>query len=77
VERELANDLVYHGAVQRIVSLTGSRPRRLARGDPIEAGEMLVRAFPARRVEVEVPKFILPATECVAVRCPCDRMAEI
>jgi len=73
---EIDRTVDYHAVVRRIVSLAGSRPRRLIETLATEVAEMLVREFPARRAEVEVRKFILPDTEYVAVRCVCDRQAE-
>jgi dihydroneopterin aldolase len=70
---EITRGVDYHAAAQCIASLAASRPRRLIETLASEIAEMLVTEFHARRVEVEVRKFVLPETDYVAVRCCRDR----
>ena len=69
---ELADDITrtvdYYAVSRRIAHLTAARPRKLIETLAVEIAELILKDFAAKRVEVEVRKFILPDTEYVAVR---------
>jgi dihydroneopterin aldolase len=73
---DISRTVDYHAAARRILGVAALRPRRLIETLASDIAEVLVSEFRARRVEVEVRKFILPGTEYVAVHCACDRHAE-
>jgi len=74
---ELADDIArtvdYHAVALEIQAIAGRKPRRLIETLASDIARMLLEAHPLRRVEVLVEKFILPDTECVAVRVVRER----
>lgn len=73
LDDDIARTVDYDTASRRIMALAAERPRRLIETLANEIAGMIVSEFPAARATVEVRKFILPNTECVAVRCSCER----
>ena len=74
---ELGDDIErtvdYHAVALEIQAIAAARPRRLIETLAVNIANDLLRDHPLRRVEVLVEKFILPDTECVAVRVVRDR----
>lgn len=70
---EMADDISrtidYALVCERVAGLAAERPRRLIETLAHEIRAMVLGDFGARAVEVDVRKFILPATRHVAVRC--------
>jgi 7,8-dihydroneopterin aldolase/epimerase/oxygenase len=73
---DLNNTVDYHAVARRIANVAASRPRRLLETLAREIVETLLAEFPARSAEIEIRKFILPATEHVAVRYAADRAVQ-
>ena len=69
---DLADDISrtvdYHAVSMEIQSIAKERPRRLIETLAIDLADILLKNHALRRIEVLVEKFILPETECVAVR---------
>lgn len=58
----------YAAVCQRVLEIAGERPRHLIESLAQEIGNKIVAEFPAKRVTVEIRKFILPETRHVAVK---------
>lgn len=65
----LAGTADYDAAARRVRGLAAERPRKLIETLAAEIAGMLLTEFPVTEAEVEIRKFILPDTDCVAVRC--------
>lgn len=65
---EIARTVDYDVASMAIRDLASVGPRRLIETLAVEIADVVLDRFPARRVTVEIRKFILPDTEYVAVR---------
>ncbi|MBP7951493.1 MAG: dihydroneopterin aldolase [Verrucomicrobiales bacterium] len=63
----------YAAVAERIRAVAAAGERSLVETLAEEIGEMLLREFPLRRVEVEVLKFVLPDTDAVGVRIAKNR----
>lgn len=63
----------YHAVALEVEALAAARPRRLIETLAVDVAAHLLRKHPLRRVEVLVEKYILPNTECVAVRVVRER----
>jgi 7,8-dihydroneopterin aldolase/epimerase/oxygenase len=59
----------YDAVARSIRALAGRRPRRLIETFAEEIAALILQDFRARRVSVEIRKFILPDTDYVAVHC--------
>ena len=74
---ELADDIArtvdYHAVALEIQAIAGKKPRRLIETLASDIAQTLLEAHPLLRIEVRVEKFILPDTECVAVRVVRER----
>ncbi len=57
----------YYAVSRRLLDFGNGRSWKLIETLAVEIAEMILREFKARRVTVEVKKFILPETEYVAV----------
>jgi dihydroneopterin aldolase len=58
----------YHAVAQRLLSFGERRSWKLIETLSVEIAEMIIHDFHARRVSVEVKKFILPEAEYVSAR---------
>ena len=58
----------YAAVCEAVKALAAERPRRLVETLAEEIAGALLGRFAIRRVAVEVRKFILPETDCVAIR---------
>lgn len=65
---EIARTVDYHAVALEIQAIADARPRRLIETLAVDLARILLEHHPLRRIEVLVEKFILPDTECVAVR---------
>jgi phosphoglycolate phosphatase len=65
---EVARTVDYDLVARRIRALAGERPRKLIETLADEIADTLVREFGVGEAGVTIEKFILPDTECVAVR---------
>lgn len=65
---DLAETVDYAAVAGEIEALALERPRRLIETLAHEIAEFLVTRHPLVRADVLLEKFILPQTECVAVR---------
>jgi len=63
----------YSAVASRVRGLADERPRHLIETLAAEVARLLVDEFHAVTVVVEVRKFVLPGTDCVAVRCRLER----
>jgi len=74
---DLADDLSrtvdYHAVSLEIQAIADERPRRLIETLATDLAGILLKNHALSRIEVLVEKFILPETECVAVRVVKDR----
>ena len=70
--RDLGDDIArtvdYDVASMAIRDLASAGPRQLIETLAVEIADVVLERFPARKVTVEVRKFILPDTEYVAVK---------
>jgi len=65
----LEDTIDYAKVCERVAEIASTKPRKLIETLADEIAEMILNEFHARRVEVELRKFILPQTRHVAVRC--------
>jgi len=65
---EIARTVDYDVASMAIRDLASGGPRHLIETLAVEIADVVLDRFPARRITVEIKKFILPDTEYVAVR---------
>ncbi len=65
---DIARTVDYHAVALEIQAIADARPRRLIETLAVDIARILLGNHPLRRIEVLVEKFILPDTECVAVR---------
>ena len=69
---DLADDISrtvdYAAVALEVQSIADQRPRRLIETLAADLAGILLKHHPLRSIEVLVEKFILPDTECVAVR---------
>ena len=68
MEDDIEKTVDYDAVARRITALAKERPRKLIETLADEVAGMVLSEFPAREVEVEIEKRILPNTECVTVR---------
>lgn len=75
--REMSDDIArtvdYAAVAARVRDVVGGRPRCLIETLADGICAVVLSEFPARAVEVEIRKFILPETSSVAVRCRRER----
>jgi FolB domain-containing protein len=75
--REMSDDITrtvdYAAVAARVRDFAGERPRCLIETLADGICAVVLSEFPARAVEVEIRKFILADTSCVAVRCRRER----
>ncbi len=69
MQDRLEDTIDYAMVCERVSELATSRPRKLIETLASEVAEMIISKCQARRVEVELRKFILPQTRHVAVHC--------
>jgi dihydroneopterin aldolase len=69
---DLADDITrtvdYHAVALEIQAIADQKPRRLIETLAADLANILLKNHSLSRIEVLVEKFILPDTECVAVR---------
>ena len=65
---ELTRTIDYFAVSQRLLRFGDNRNWRLIEALAVEIAELVVEEFGAKRVTIEVKKFILPETRHVAVR---------
>lgn len=65
---EITRTVDYDLLARRVASLAGERPRKLIETLAADIAAMTLEEFSAAAVAVEIRKFILPGTDCVAVR---------
>jgi phosphoglycolate phosphatase len=65
---EIGRTVDYDAVAQQVKALAGKRPRKLIETLADEIADLVLSDHAAREVRVVVEKFILPDTECVAVR---------
>jgi dihydroneopterin aldolase len=70
---QLTNTIDYAKVCERVSEIASAKPRNLIETLADEVAFTILSEFQARRIEVEVRKFILPGTRHVAVRCSRDR----
>ncbi|MGC4014638.1 MAG: dihydroneopterin aldolase [Luteolibacter sp.] len=77
--RGLADDIArtvdYYAVSLELEALAAATPRKLIETLAADVADHLLGNHPLRRVDVMVEKFILPNTECVAVRTVRDKLA--
>lgn len=73
---DIARTVDYHAVTLEVGALAAARPRRLIETLATDIAAQLLRHHPLQRVEVLVEKYILPNTECVAVRVVRERAPE-
>jgi dihydroneopterin aldolase len=69
MQDRLEDTIDYAKVCERVAEIASAKPRKLIETLADEIAEMILNEFHARRVEVELRKFILPQTRHVAVRC--------
>lgn len=65
---DLAKTVDYFAVAEAVKALAAARPRQLIETLAEEIAALALERFAVRAVEVELRKFILPDTACVAVR---------
>jgi phosphoglycolate phosphatase len=65
---EISRTVDYYQVARRVRTLVAERPRKLIETLASEIAEAILDGFATRQVTVTIEKFILPDTECVAVR---------
>lgn len=65
---DLGRTVDYHAVALEIQTIADQRPRRLIETLASDLADLLMKNHSLLRIEVVVEKFILPDTECVAVR---------
>jgi dihydroneopterin aldolase len=65
---DLAKTINYYDVAERIKSVTTRRPRKLIETLAEEIATEVLKTFLVLNVVLEVKKFILPDTQCVAVK---------
>ncbi|MDX2080403.1 MAG: dihydroneopterin aldolase [Terrimicrobiaceae bacterium] len=65
---EIGRTVDYDRLSRRVAAVAGERPRKLIETLAVDIAEATLAEFPAASVTVEIRKFILPATDHVAVR---------
>lgn len=69
MQDRIEDTIDYAKVCERAAEIASAKPRKLIESLAIEISEIILTEFLARRVEVELRKFILPQTRHVAVRC--------
>ena len=69
MQDRLEDTIDYAKVCERVAEIASAKPRKLIETLADEIADMILNEFHARRVEVELRKFILPQTRHVAVRC--------
>ena len=65
---DITRTVDYHAVALEVQAIAGERPRRLIETLAADLAGVLLKRHALGRIEVLVEKFILPGTECVAVR---------
>lgn len=65
---ELTRTVDYYQVARRVQEIVAERPRKLIETLAAEIADAILSEFASREVAVTIEKFILPETECVAVR---------
>jgi FolB domain-containing protein len=65
---DLTKTIDYYAVSQRLLHFGEGRSWKLIEALAVDMAEMVLKDFDARQVAVEVQKFIIPQTRCVAVR---------
>lgn len=65
---DLTKTIDYHAVSQRLLHLGEGRSWKLIETLAVEVAEIILKNFGAQQVAVEVQKFVIPQTSCVAVR---------
>jgi dihydroneopterin aldolase len=73
LDDDIAWTVDYYAVAQELKALAAERPRCLIETLALDFARHLLEKHPLRRVEILVEKFILPDTECVAVRVVRER----
>lgn len=77
--RDLGDDIAqtvdYYAVSLELEALAAEKPRKLIETLAADVADHLLSRHPLRRVDVLVEKFILPNTECVAVRTVREKVA--
>jgi dihydroneopterin aldolase len=68
LDDDIAWTVDYYAVAKELQALAAERPRCLIETLALDCARHLLEKHPLRRVEIVVEKFILPDTECVAVR---------
>jgi len=67
LQDDIASTIDYHAVSLRVLEISTERPRKLIETLADELGEVLLREFSLRWIDVNIRKFILPNTEWVEV----------
>ncbi len=70
---DIMRTIDYAAVSRRVQALAGESPRHLIETLAADIARLLVDEFHAMAVTVEVRKFVLPDTVCVAARCRLER----
>ena len=73
LDDDIAWTVDYFAVAQELKALAAERPRCLIETLALDFARHLLEKHPLKRAEVVVEKFILPDTECVAVRVVRER----
>ena len=73
LDDDIAWTVDYYAVAKELQALATERPRCLIETLALDCARHLLEKHPLRRVEIVVEKFILPDTECVAVRVVRER----
>ena len=65
---DLGRTINYQDVAHRITALATKRPRKLLETLAEELAGEVLKSYPIQKVVLEIKKFILPDTQCVAVR---------
>jgi FolB domain-containing protein len=68
LDDDIAWTVDYYAVAQELQALAAERPRCLIETLATDCASHLLEKHPLRRVDILVEKFVLPDTECVAVR---------
>jgi len=73
LQDDIANTVDYYTVACELTALAAEKPRRLIETLAVDVADHVLRHHQVRRVDILVEKFILPETECVAVRVTRDK----
>jgi len=70
---DIMRTIDYEAVAHRVRVLVGEGPRHLIETLAADIARLLIDEFHAVAVTVEIRKFVLPETDCVAARCRLER----